>query len=171
MPIRGSKWNQNINSLTSTGSRDALMWNTDNKKIIKPQHPSYTEIHLSSDHVERDGLAKGLLQRSCKIWWSFHLPPVLFHMKEDEGFNSWAVALKSAQHAAGSKAVSGTFPWHFFPSWGLFLSERSFSWSWWKGSLFVVTDRRFSEAVLSKTIWELRTSLLMTKYSFSVLKA
>ena len=34
MPIRGSKWNQKINSFTSTGSLDVLMCNTDNQESL-----------------------------------------------------------------------------------------------------------------------------------------
>ena len=32
VPIKGSKGDQNINSLTPIGPHDVLMWNTDNKK-------------------------------------------------------------------------------------------------------------------------------------------
>ena len=47
MPLRGSKWNQNINSLTPTGSHDVLMWNTDNKN-----HQTITLVYNTS-HYQR----------------------------------------------------------------------------------------------------------------------
>lgn len=46
-PIGGSKRNQNVDSLTSTGSRGVLMWNIDNKKSPNHNRPEQYKLKAS----------------------------------------------------------------------------------------------------------------------------